>query len=177
MEDAVFGPADARDNAEREAVDALPARLKEPAGAFVTLKRHGELRGCIGYIEPREPLYLAVLANGDNAARRDPRFNPVEPAELDGLEIEVSVLTPPRPIESWQAFKVGEQGIVLSKAGRRAVFLPEVATEQGWTREETLSQLSLKAGLPANAWQEGASFEVFESTKYSAPYAAAVSMP
>lgn len=173
IEDAVLGPSESRSRAKSSAVDSLPPRLKEPAGAFVTLKRHGELRGCIGYIEPRTPLYLAVLANGDNAARRDPRFDPMSAPELEGLEIEVSVLAPLRPVDSWESFRVGKEGVVLTKDGRSAVFLPEVATEQGWTREETLSHLSLKAGLPANAWRDGASFEVFESYKYAAPYRAA----
>ncbi|QQO57319.1 MAG: AmmeMemoRadiSam system protein B [Thiohalocapsa sp. PB-PSB1] len=172
VEDAVFGPSDLRQHMQQQAVEALPDRLKMPAGAFVTLKRNGQLRGCIGYIEPRQPLYLAILANGDNAARRDLRFRPVQPAELAELEIEVSVLTPPRPIQSWQDFKVGEQGIILSKAGRHAVFLPEVATEQGWTRQETLSHLAVKAGLSADAWRDGASFEVFDSIHYHAPYVA-----
>ena len=154
-------------------VEGLPGHLRAPSGAFVTLKRGGDLRGCIGTIEPREPLYQAVLDNGDNAARRDPRFSPVTPPELQDLVIEVSVLSPPRPIDSWEEFKVGEQGIILSKSGRRAVFLPEVATEQGWTREETLSYLARKAGLPADAWRSGASFSVFTTTIYEAPYPAA----
>ena len=97
----------------------------------------------------------------------------MQAAELKDLEVEVSVLTPPRPIASWEEFRVGEHGIILSKGGRRAVFLPEVAVEQGWTREETLSHLARKAGLPADAWREGASFAVFTSTKFGAPYAAA----
>jgi AmmeMemoRadiSam system protein B/AmmeMemoRadiSam system protein A len=170
LDNAVLAPSTARDAAIREAVTALPEHLKAPAGAFVTLKTHGELRGCIGTIEPREPLYRAIMDNSDNAARRDPRFNPVTPSELKGLEVEVSVLTPPRPIGSWEEFRVGEQGIILSKGGRRALFLPEVATEQGWTREETLSYLARKAGLATDAWRDGAQFAVFTTTKYTAPY-------
>jgi MEMO1 family protein len=172
LEDAVLGPSQRRTATLAQALDALPDRLREPAGAFVTLKRHGDLRGCIGTIGPVEPLYQAVLDNGDNAARRDPRFSPVQPDELKDLDVEVSVLTPPHPIASWKDFRVGEQGIILSKDGHRAVFLPEVATEQDWTREQTLSYLSRKAGLPADAWRDGASFKVFTSTKYAAPYAA-----
>jgi AmmeMemoRadiSam system protein A len=141
-----------------------------PAGAFVTLKKGGELRGCIGYIQPHRPLYQAVLQNGANAARNDHRFQPVAAEELDDLIIEVSVLTLPQKIDSYQEFEVGKQGIVLTKAGRKAVFLPEVAVEQGWNREQTLTNLSRKAGLPASAWREGASFQVFENQKFSAPY-------
>ncbi len=174
VEGAVLGPSANREEAVGQAIGALPARLREPAGAFVTLKHQGALRGCIGYIEPREPLYRAVLENGDNAARHDRRFPPVQPSDLDDLEVEVSVLTPPRPIASWEEFRVGEEGIILTKGARRAVFLPEVAVEQGWTREETLSQLARKAGLPADAWRDGASFAVFSSTKHAARYAAAV---
>ncbi len=173
VEGAVLGPSEAREAEARTLLEGLPGHLRAPSGAFVTLKRGGDLRGCIGTIEPREPLYQAVLDNGDNAARRDPRFSPVTPPELPDLVIEVSVLSPPRPIDSWEEFKVGEQGIILSKAGRRAVFLPEVATEQGWTREETLSYLARKAGLPADAWRSGAGFSVFTTTIYEAPYPAA----
>lgn len=172
LEDAVLGPSPEREAAVGQAVDALPARLRAPAGAFVTLKRYGALRGCVGYIDPIEPLYRAVLDNGDKAARRDPRFQPVQVSELDGLEVEVSVLTPPHPIASWEQFRVGEEGIVLTQGNRRAVYLPEVAAMTGWTREETLSQLALKAGLPEDAWRNGASLAVFNSRKYAAPYAA-----
>jgi MEMO1 family protein len=169
--DAVLPASDARTAARDAVVAALPESLRARAGAFVTLKRHGDLRGCIGTIEPIMPLYEAVLDNGDHAARRDPRFLPVRPAELADLEVEVSVLSPQRPIASWEAFRIGEEGIILSKNGQRAVFLPEVATEQGWTREETLTYLSRKAGLPPDAWRSGADFAVFTTTKYTAPYA------
>ncbi len=170
LEQAVLGPDAEREAAARSLVAQLPPRLKQDAGAFVTLKRDGALRGCIGVIEPRKPLYQAVLENGVNAAVNDYRFSPVQAPELDGLEVEVSVLTPPRPIPGPDAFIVGEHGIVLSKAGRRAVFLPEVAVEQGWDRAETLTRLARKAGLPADAWRDGAQLEVFESIKLSAPY-------
>lgn len=170
LDRAVLGPSTARNEAIEQAAAALPDSLRAPAGAFVTLKRHGDLRGCIGTLEPREPLYRAIITNSVNAALRDPRFDPVEPAELKDLEVEVSILTPPRPIAGWEAFRVGEEGIILSKDGRRAVFLPEVAAEQGWTREETLSHLSRKAGLPADAWRTGARFQVFTTLKYRAPY-------
>jgi hypothetical protein len=171
VEDAVLGESPARAAAVSQALDGLPAGLIAPAGAFVTLKADGKLRGCIGTIEPRDPLYQAVLGNGDKATRHDPRFRPVRADELPGLEVEVSVLTPPRPIATWEEFQVGEHGIILGKDGRRAVFLPEVAVEQGWTREETLSHLARKAGLPADAWRDEADFAVFTSTKFGAPYA------
>lgn len=143
--------------------------LKKPQGVFVTLKRGEDLRGCIGYIEPIKPLYEAVVENAVNAALRDHRFRPVEPKELSGLNLEVSVLSPLQPIDSYQAFKVGHHGVTLTKLGRRAVFLPHVAVEQGWNRDETLTQLSLKAGLPGDAWKENARFEIFTTQSYHAP--------
>jgi AmmeMemoRadiSam system protein A len=172
VEHAVLGPSDWRSMRIREIVEGLPAHLQEHAGAFVTLKMGGKLRGCIGYILPRKPLYRAVLENGFNSACKDRRFVPVAPDELDDLEVEVSVLSQPRPIGSYEEFLVGEQGVILHKDGRRAVFLPEVAVEQGWTREDTLTHLARKARLPEDSWREGATFEVFTSNKFVAPYAA-----
>lgn len=148
---------------------SLPGNLRHPAGAFVTLTKGGQLRGCIGYILPQEPLYKAVMENARNAALKDHRFAPVSAGELEELTVEISVLTPPAPIASWQAFEPGRQGIILQKAGRRAVFLPEVATQQGWGREQTLSHLAAKAGLPPDAWREGAEFFVFTTQTHTAP--------
>lgn len=172
VERAVLGPSSDRDAEIQASLGAVPEHLHMPGGAFVTLKQDGHLRGCIGYIRPRKPLYQAVLENGINAAVNDTRFRPVVPEELDKLEVGVSVLSPPRAIASHEEFQVGEQGIILSKEGRQAVFLPEVASEQGWTRDETLTHLARKAGLPEDAWRDGASFEVFTSTKYAAPFGA-----
>ena len=170
VEQAVLGPSEAGRAETEQLTKTLSPRLQAPSGAFVTLKKHGDLRGCIGYIQPRKPLYQAVLENGVNAAVNDRRFRPVTPQELEQLEVEVSVLTKPRPIATADEFRVGEHGIILSKDGRRAVFLPEVATEQGWDRRQTLSHLAHKARLPEDAWREGASFEVFSSIKISADY-------
>lgn len=152
---------------------ATPEAFRTPAGAFVTLRNGGKLRGCIGYVAPIKPTWEAVLDNAAAAAVRDPRFSPVSPRDLPLLEIEVSVLTEPTPIPDWQAFEPGRDGIVLEKGGRRAVFLPEVATQQGWGREETLTHLAMKAGLPPDAWREGARFAVFSSRTYEAPLIAA----
>ena len=143
--------------------------LRAPAGAFVTLKKHGSLRGCIGFIEARMPLWQAIARGAVSAALRDSRFSPVRPDELAALDLEVSVLGPLAPIPSWQAFRPGRDGIVLQKDGRQSLFLPEVATEQGWSREDTLHHLSLKAGLPGDAWREGARFEVFSTRALTAP--------
>jgi hypothetical protein len=148
---------------------AAPADVSAPAGAFVTLRNGGTLRGCIGYVAPIKPTWEAVLDNAAAAAVRDPRFPPVSVRDLPLLEVEVSVLTEPAPIADWRAFEPGRDGIVLEKNGRRAVFLPEVATQQGWGREETLTRLAVKAGLPPDAWREGAKFAVFTSRTHEAP--------
>ena len=132
------------------------------AGAFVTLKEEGDLRGCIGDIFPERPLCEAVIGNAISAAFRDPRFNPLTQGELSRVSIEITVLTPPQPVKGYQDIVLGKHGILLNKNGRRAVFLPQVATEQGWDIAQTLTHLSLKAGLSSDDWKSGASFEVFE---------------
>lgn len=137
--------------------------MKSIRGGFVTLKENGELRGCIGEIVPRREVWKVVTEQALNAAFEDPRFEPLRPAELDNVEIEISLLTPPEPISSWKKIIIGKHGVVLRKNGYSAVFLPQVAPEQGWGIEETLSNLSLKAGLPADAWKTGADFLVFEA--------------
>ncbi len=138
-------------------------RLMADRGVFVTLKKHEELRGCIGSIIGRGPLFLSTIRNTVNSAVRDYRFPPVSKEELSSIDIEISVLTPPEQISGARDFIVGKHGIILKKDGKQAVFLPQVATEQGWNREKTLTQLALKAGLPDNAWKEGARFYVFEA--------------
>jgi AmmeMemoRadiSam system protein B/AmmeMemoRadiSam system protein A len=167
IQDAV-APTDASRASLEVLADALPAQVREPAGAFVTLRRGGKLRGCIGYIAPIKPVWQAVLDNAEAAALRDHRFRPVQPDELDDLDVEVSVLTEPVAIEDWAGFELGHHGIVLVKGARRAVFLPDVAVEQGWDREQTLTHLALKAGLPADGWREGAQYFVFTNHKYGA---------
>ena len=145
----------------------LTPKLKTDTATFVTLKIKGELRGCIGSLSPSEPLYLSVHHNAVNAALHDYRFNPVGKAELQTISVDVSILSPIRKIPSLDEFKLGQQGIILEKGMSRAVFLPEVALEQKWTREETLTHLALKAGLERDAWKSGARFQVFESVVLS----------
>lgn len=136
------------------------------SGAFVTLEKEGNLRGCIGEIFPRRPLYKAVMAQALNAAFNDRRFPQVSASEIPQLCLQISALTPPRPIASCNEIIIGEHGVVLEMSGRRAVYLPQVALEQGWDLEETLSHLSRKAGLSADAWENGASFTVFEAVVF-----------
>ncbi len=137
--------------------------MKVPRAAFVTLKIDSNLRGCIGEIFPSQSLYKSVIVNAINAAVNDWRFRPVMPDELSGIKIEISALTVPHAIDSYNQIRLGTDGIVLEKDGRKALFLPQVATEQRWTLAETLTQLSLKAGLPPGAWKEGAKFQVFQA--------------
>lgn len=143
----------------------ITEKMKPPTATFVTLKIRGQLRGCIGSLEPVAPLYQSVHDNAVHAAIDDPRFAPVSAVELKSLEVQISILSPIRDIPSWKEFQIGEHGIIMAKGRRKAVYLPEVAPEQGWTVEETLSSLSEKAGLPPDAWVSGATFQVFESAK------------
>jgi AmmeMemoRadiSam system protein B/AmmeMemoRadiSam system protein A len=131
--------------------------------AFVTLKKNRRLRGCIGDIFPRQPLYKSVITNAINAGVNDRRFLPVTRAECNNIRIEISALTAPKPIASSEEIRIGIDGIVLNKDGRSAVFLPQVAPEQGWDVNQMLTQLSVKARLAADAWKEGANFLVFQA--------------
>lgn len=134
--------------------DRTDPALDERCGAFVTLKRHGALRGCIGRIESEWPLWETVARMARASAFEDPRFSPLVREELGEVTIEVSVMTPPEAVGSPQDVVVGEHGVIVSRGPRRALFLPQVAVEQGWDRDTLLSQLCLKAGLPAEAWRE-----------------------
>jgi len=137
--------------------------MRQTRAAFVTLEKHGRLRGCIGDILPRRPLYKSVIANAINACVNDRRFSPVTLAECNDITIEISALTPPQEVASLADIRIGIDGIVLQKDGRSAVYLPQVAPEQGWDLETTLTHLSMKAGLPADAWKEGATFLTFQA--------------
>jgi len=137
--------------------------MEQIMGAFVTLKEHGQLRGCIGEIIPNRPLYQAVIAQAVNAAFNDPRFNKVEASELPEIDLEISALTPSKPVDSYNDIIIGKHGMTLEKRGRRAVFLPQVAPEQGWDLDQTLTHLAMKAGLAPDDWKEGTNFTVFEA--------------
>jgi AmmeMemoRadiSam system protein A len=111
-----------------------------------------------------------VVSSGIHAASGDPRFTPVQPEELDGMDINVSVMTNPENVDSYQDFVLGEDGVILEKGGHTALFLPEVPVKYNWNREQMLNQLAMKAGLPEDAWKEGARFKVFRTREISAPY-------
>lgn len=128
--------------------------LQEKRGAFVTLHKHGELRGCIGYIVPVKALYLTVSEAAGAAAVRDWRFNPVQPRELSQLTYEISALSPLKTISSIDEIEVGRHGLIIEKGMHKGLLLPQVATEWHWDREEFLRHTCQKAGLPMNSWQD-----------------------
>jgi hypothetical protein len=139
-----------------------PKKLFEHCGVFVTINtvRGGEkeLRGCIGYPYPTSPLVEAVIDSAINAATRDPRFEPLSLSELSKVVFEVSVLTPPEPVnvdnpkEYLNKIKVGEDGLIIEKGYSKGLLLPQVPVEWGWCEEEFLCQCCVKAGLPPDSW-------------------------
>lgn len=141
----------------------VPAACRTPLGVFVTLKKKGDLRGCIGYIEGIKPIYAAVLDNSFNAAFRDPRFKAVAKTELTDIRIEISVLTTPEPVTSVGEIVVGRDGIIMEQGDRRGLLLPQVPVEWNWSREEFLLQTCRKAGLPDYAWEHGARIFRFQA--------------
>lgn len=128
---------------------------------FVTLRSEGRLRGCIGLLRPLEPLGQAVRTCARAAAFEDPRFAPLVSHEADGLTLEVSVLGPRSRLDSPETLRLGDEGLVVTSGGRSGLLLPQVAMEQGWDAREFLAQACRKAGLPPDAWREGARVEKF----------------
>jgi AmmeMemoRadiSam system protein A len=142
-----------RGSLEGIGVDPLPGRLGEPAGAFVTLRRGKQLRGCIGHLEAASPLGLAVAWAAQAAALEDPRFERVRPDEVGELTIEISVLTPFEEIAPEKVVP-GTHGLVIQQGNRRGLLLPQVATEHNLGRERFLEETCTKAGLPRDAWRD-----------------------
>ena len=138
----------------------VSAHLVEARGAFTTLYLEGELRGCVGYVLPVVPLYRTVAESAKAAALDDMRFSPVTPAEVPLLEVVLSILSPLRPIMPEQV-EVGRHGLVVTLGMRRGLLLPQVPVEHSWDRETYLCQTCRKAGLPSDAWQQGAVLEAF----------------
>jgi len=129
--------------------------LKEERGVFVTLKRDGELRGCIGRPRPEGALAEALEAAAIDAATSDPRFPPLSPEEIGDVAISVSVLTPPESLPTLDpdAIEVGRDGLIVSKGRRSGLLLPQVAVDRGWTATEFLRATARKAGLRPDAWR------------------------
>jgi AmmeMemoRadiSam system protein A len=128
--------------------------ILRPSGAFVTLRRRGTLRGCIGVIPAARPMWETVRDMAVAAAVRDPRFPPVEPEEVDDLRVEISVLAPLRRIRDVEEVAVGRDGLYVVRGALSGLLLPQVATEQGWDRESFLDHTCVKAGLPRDAWRD-----------------------
>ncbi len=153
--------------------DEMPPMLTEKRGTFVTLTKDGELRGCIGHIEPVQPVYIDVVENACSAAFNDPRFPPVSGNELHSLNIEVSLLSVPVEMhygdadELLQKLVPGRHGLILKKGLRSSTFLPQV-WEQLPSKEEFLSHLCMKAGLPPDEWRSGGlSVKTYEAEHFS----------
>ncbi|KPJ50964.1 MAG: hypothetical protein AMJ41_00550 [candidate division Zixibacteria bacterium DG_27] len=142
--------------------------LKQKRGAFVTLHKHGRLRGCIGYIQGIRPLYETVIDMAAAAAFDDPRFPPVTPEELPELDLEISVLSPLKEVRELEEIEVGKHGLYLTLGAFSGLLLPQVATENGWDRETFLEQTCLKAGLPPAAYKdEKAKLYLFSAEVFS----------
>jgi hypothetical protein len=140
--------------------------LSEPLGAFSTLRSRGELRGCIGMFASSRPLAAILPQVVRDSALSDHRFYPVKEHELPDIELELSLLTPAQRVDSTDEIKIGSHGVILNVDGKKSVFLPEVATEQGWDLDTTLSMLARKAGVALEAWKSpNASFFVFNTVK------------
>jgi AmmeMemoRadiSam system protein A len=147
---------------ENREISAEPpsAHLAEPRGAFTSLYLRSELRGCVGYVLPASSVYRAVADTARAAAFEDSRFYPVTMEEARELQIELSILSPPRAIAA-EAVEVGRHGLLISLHGCRGLLLPQVPVEHHWDRVTFLEQTCRKAGLPRDAWQKGASLEAF----------------
>ncbi|HUG94354.1 MAG TPA: AmmeMemoRadiSam system protein A [Planctomycetaceae bacterium] len=160
VETQVLGGTPAGD----EEVPTLP----DASGVFVTIKRHGELRGCLGTLECRRPLDEEVARCAADSASEDPRFPPVADSELPDLSLEISVLGPLEPVDpidpgDGDAIGIGRHGLVVEQGPHRGLLLPQVAVEWGWTIEQFLSQTCRKATLPEDAWRHGAAVFRFEA--------------
>lgn len=151
IEHRLFG-GDALERA-RAALPASPA-VEAPRGVFVTLE-DSDLRGCIGHLEADRPLRENVERCAVASAFDDPRFAPMTAAGWPGVAVSISALTPAVPVDGPEAIEIGRHGVVLEKAARRSVFLPQVAPEQGWGTTELLEHLARKAGLPSDGWRGG----------------------
>jgi AmmeMemoRadiSam system protein A len=129
-----------------------PSCFSLTQGVFITLEVFGRLRGCIGVIEPREPLRESIIHCAQSAAFHDPRFPPLQREEASGLEIEISVLSELFPIALWQ-IQIGKHGLMVATENKRGLLLPQVATEHKLSREEFLEETCHKAGLARDAWR------------------------
>jgi AmmeMemoRadiSam system protein A len=160
------------ESAEIPTVPTEPAEtLRQHCGAFVTLRKGRNLRGCIGVVTANNPLYVTVSECAVWAAVQDPRFPPVTKRELPELTMEVSVLSPLFEIAP-QDIEVGRHGLLISHEGWRGLLLPQVAVEWKWNREQFLEETCRKAGLPSDAWRHGAKIQAFTAQVFEEPHTA-----
>ena len=145
IESSLFG--------KREKPLTVPQKLQEKMGAFVCLKTHGELKGCIGHIKGFLPLHETIKEMARQAAFHDPRFAPLDASEWKATEIEISILTPMRKIDDIEQIEIGVHGLYIEKGVDTGLLLPQVATEYGWDRITFLEYACMKAGLPKDAWK------------------------
>jgi AmmeMemoRadiSam system protein A len=134
--------------------------LRQNCGAFVSLHKGKNLRGCVGVIAANKPLYITVRECAVWAALQDPRFPPVTKREVSGLNLEISVLSPLSDIAP-ENIEVGKHGLLISHEGLRGLLLPQVAVQWKWNREQFLEETCHKAGLPPDAWRQGARIQAF----------------
>ena len=158
----------------RQALEARVRRQRAPEvepvgvfalrrGAFVTIHARGDLRGCLGRLGIDAPLARTIAHLGAAVADSDPRFGPVSAIELPDIEVEISVLTPEEPITSIDSIEVGRHGLIIEERYARGLLLPQVAVEHRWHRETFLAHTCMKAGLPPDAWKNGARILTFEA--------------
>jgi AmmeMemoRadiSam system protein A len=148
--------------------DLPDQNLITPCGAFVTIRVHGELRGCFGYINAYYPLAQSVQEVAVKSALEDPRFEHIAPDELEAMEVEISVLESPVTVERTDEIEIGIHGLILETRTHRGLLLPSVATEYGWDREQFLNHTALKAGLPPDAWKnKNVTIFKFKAEKFS----------
>ena len=132
-------------------------------GAFVSIFHDGELRGCLGRLNSPLPIARFVVDLAQAVADSDPRFDRVVPEELDGIDLEISILTNEREIQSVDEIEVGKHGLIVEQGTSRGLLLPQVPEEHGWDRDTFLNHTCLKAGLAPDAWRRGARIFVFEA--------------
>ncbi len=159
--------------ADVSAIDRALERIQGgdgPGVVFVTLTEDGELRGCMGSLEPARSVREAVVASAINAALDDPRFRPVAAEELPAIHIEISVLGPPTSIADPGAFQPGIDGVIVERSGRRGLLLPQVATEFSWAAPQMFDAVCRKAGLPADAWRDPRTrLRTFRTVRFGGP--------
>ncbi len=141
-----------------------PGVLTEPHGLFVSIHKNGQLRGCIGNVEPTEPLFRSAAQCAIAASVNDPRFLPLTPDELLEAEFEISVLSGMQQVQNVSEIEVGKHGLLISKSRSRGLLLPQVAATYGWDRERFLDETCKKAGLRAGDWREGAIIHRFSAS-------------